>query len=121
MTDEELSQVAETHTVFGRVTPEQKKVLIKALQKQGHKVAMTGDGVNDLLAMRQADCSAAMGNGSDAAKQTAQLVLLNSDFAVLRDVIAEGRRVINNLPKSAGGDFYKNNLFGAFEYTVPVI
>ncbi len=107
MTDEELAQVAETHTVFGRVTPKQKKVLIAALQKQGHKVAMTGDGVNDLLAMRQADCSAAMGNGSDAAKQTAQLVLLDSDFAVLRDVISEGRRVINNLTKSAGVFFIK--------------
>ena len=107
MTDEELTAAAETHTVFGRVTPEQKKVLISALQKQGHKVAMTGDGVNDLLAMRQADCSAAMGNGSDSAKQTAQLVLLDSDFAVLRDVISEGRRVINNLTKSAGVFFIK--------------
>lgn len=107
ITDEELMSAAETHTVFGRVTPEQKKVLIKALQKRGHKVAMTGDGVNDLLAMRQAECSAAMGNGSDAAKQTAQLVLLNSDFAVLKDVIAEGRRVINNLTKSAGVFFIK--------------
>lgn len=68
---------------------------------------MTGDGVNDLLAMRQADCSAAMGNGSDAAKQTAQLVLLDSDFAVLRDVISEGRRVINNLTKSAGCSLLK--------------
>lgn len=68
MTDDELTEAAETYTVFGRVTPAQKKVLIAALQKQGHKVAMTGDGVNDLLAMRQADCSAAMGNGSDAAK-----------------------------------------------------
>lgn len=107
MTDEELTGAAEMHTVFGRVTPEQKKVLILALQKQGHRVAMTGDGVNDLLAMRQADCSAAMGNGSDAAKQTAQLVLLDSDFAVLRDVISEGRRVINNLTKSAGVFFIK--------------
>ncbi len=107
MTDEELTEAAETHTVFGRVTPEQKKVLVSALQKQGHRVAMTGDGVNDLLAMRQADCSAAMGNGSDAAKQTAQLVLLDSDFAVLRDVISEGRRVINNLTKSAGVFFIK--------------
>jgi cation-transporting P-type ATPase E len=107
MTDEDLAQAAETHTVFGRVTPEQKKVLVAALQKQGHKVSMTGDGVNDLLAMRQADCSAAMGNGSDAAKQTAQLVLLDSDFAVLRDVISEGRRVINNLTKSAGVFFIK--------------
>lgn len=107
MTDELLAQAAEHYTVFGRVTPEQKKVLIAALQKRGHRVAMTGDGVNDLLAMRQADCSAAMGNGSDAAKQTAQLVLLDSDFSVLRDVISEGRRVINNLTKSAGVFFIK--------------
>ena len=107
LTDEELAQAAEYYTVFGRVTPRQKKVLVAALQKQGHTVAMTGDGVNDLLAMRQADCSAAMGNGSDAAKQTAQLVLLDSDFAVLRDVISEGRRVINNLTKSAGVFFIK--------------
>lgn len=104
---DELEQAAETHTVFGRVTPEQKKQLVAALQKQGHRVCMTGDGVNDLLAMRQADCSAAMGNGSDAAKQTAQLVLLNSDFAVLRDVIFEGRRVVGNLTKSAGVFFIK--------------
>ena len=89
MTDEELSEAVETHTVFGRVTPEQKKVLIAALQKHGHRAAMTGDGVNDLLAMRQADCSAAMGNGSDATKQTAQLVLLDSDFAVLSDVMRD--------------------------------
>ena len=107
MTDEELSEAVETHTVFGRVTPEQKKVLIAALQKHGDRAAMTGDGVNDLLAIRQADCSAAMGNGSDATKQTAQLVLLDSDFAVLRDVISEGRRVINNLTKSAGVFFIK--------------
>lgn len=107
LTDEELICAAENNTVFGRVTPKQKKVLIAALQSGGHKVAMTGDGVNGLLAMRQADCSAAMGNGSDAAKQTAQLVLLNSDFAVLRDVISEGRRVINNLTKSAGVFFIK--------------
>lgn len=107
LTDEALARAAETHTVFGRVTPEQKRVLIAALQSRGHKVAMTGDGVNDLLAMRQADCSAAMGNGSDAARQTAQLVLLDSDFAVLRDVISEGRRVINNLTKSAGVFFIK--------------
>lgn len=107
LTDDALAQAAETHTVFGRVTPQQKKVLVAAMQRSGHKVAMTGDGVNDLLAMRQADCSAAMGNGSDAAKQTAQLVLLDSDFAVLRNVISEGRRVINNITKSAGVFFIK--------------
>lgn len=105
--NKELAQAAQKYTVFGRVTPEQKKTLVAALQKQGHKVAMTGDGVNDLLAMRQADCSAAMGNGSDAAKQTAQLVLLDSDFAVLKNVISEGRRVVNNLTKSAGVFFIK--------------
>ena len=107
LSDEALAKAAQAYTVFGRVTPQQKKVLVAALQSRGHKVAMTGDGVNDLLAMRQADCSAAMGNGSDAAKQTAQLVLLDSDFAVLRDVISEGRRVINNLTKSAGVFFIK--------------
>ena len=105
--DEDIENIAEEYTVFGRVTPKQKKLLIAAMQKKGHKVAMTGDGVNDLLAMRQADCSAAMGAGCDAAKQTAQLVLLNSDFTVLKDVISEGRRVINNLTKSAGVFFIK--------------
>ena len=107
LSEAELAEAAENYTVFGRATPAQKKQLIAALQKNGHRVAMTGDGVNDLLAMRQADCSAAMGNGSDAAKQTAQLVLLDSDFSVLKDVVAEGRRVINNLTKSAGVFFIK--------------
>lgn len=92
--------------MFGRVTPKQKKLLISAMQKKRHEVAMTG-GVNDLLALRQADCSAAMGAGCDAEKQTAQLVLLNSDFSVLKDVISEGRGVINNLTKSAGVFFIK--------------
>lgn len=107
VSEDETDSVAEAYTVFGRVTPQQKKQLIAAMQKQGHKVAMTGDGVNDLLAMRRADCSAAMGAGCDAAKQTAQLVLLSSDFAVLKDVISQGRRVINNLTKSAGVFFIK--------------
>lgn len=107
LTDEALAKAAQTYTVFGRVTPRQKKALVAALQKEGHTVAMTGDGVNDLLAMRQADCSVAMAGGSDAAKQTAQLVLLDSDFAVLKNVISEGRRVINNLTKSAGVFFIK--------------
>ena len=107
LTDRELEDAAKSCTIFGRVTPEQKKRLVTALQNQGHQVAMTGDGVNDLLAMRQADCSIAIGSGSDAAKQIGQLVLLDSDFAVLRNVIAEGRRVINNLTKSAGVFFIK--------------
>ena len=105
--DADIENAAQRYKVFGRVTPKQKKLLIAAMQKKGHKVAMTGDGVNDLLAMRQADCSAAMGAGCDVAKQTAQLVLLNSDFTVLKDVISEGRRVINNLTKSAGVFFIK--------------
>lgn len=107
VSEEEIENAAEKYNVFGRVTPKQKKKLVTALQKHGHKVAMTGDGVNDILAMRAADCSAAMGTGCDAAKQTAQLVLLNSDFAVLKDVISEGRRVVNNLTKSAGVFFIK--------------
>ena len=105
--DGDMEVIAEKYTVFGRVTPGQKKMLIEAMQKRGHKVAMTGDGVNDLLAMRCADCSAAMGSGCDAAKQTAQLVLIDSDFSVLKDVISEGRRVINNITKSAGVFFIK--------------
>ena len=105
--DQALKLAAGIYTVFGRVTPSQKQKLISALQQKGHRVAMIGDGVNDLQAMRQADCSAAIGNGSDAARQTAQMVLLDSDFSVLRDVISEGRRVVNNLTKSAGVFFIK--------------
>lgn len=107
ISDKDIAATADKYTVFARVTPKQKKLLIAAMQNENHKVAMTGDGINDLLAMRQADCSAAMGSGCDAAKQTAQLVLLNSDFSVLKDVISEGRRVINNLTKSAGVFFIK--------------
>lgn len=105
--DEEMDRVVQEYTVFGRVSPQQKKLLVTAMQKQGHRVAMTGDGVNDLLAMKQADCSIAVGQGSDAAKQTAQLVLIDSDFSVLRSVLAEGRRVVNNITKSAGVFFIK--------------
>ena len=105
--DEEMDRVVREYTVFGRVSPQQKKLLVTAMQKQGHRVAMTGDGVNDLLAMKQADCSIAVGQGSDAAKQTAQLVLIDSDFSVLRSVLAEGRRVVNNITKSAGVFFIK--------------
>lgn len=105
--NEDIPDIAESYTVFGRVSPHQKKMLIEAMQKNGHKTAMTGDGVNDLLAMRRADCSVAMGAGCDAAKQIAQLVLLDSDFSALKDVISQGRRVINNLTKSAGVFFIK--------------
>lgn len=110
---EDVKNAADKYTVFGRVSPEQKKLLITALQEKGHSVGMTGDGVNDLLAMKQADCSVAIGQGSDAARQTAQLVLLDSDFAVLKDVISEGRRVVNNITKSAGVFFIKT-LYSVF-------
>ncbi len=105
--DEDITKIAAKYTVFGRVSPNQKKLLVSEMQKSGLNVAMTGDGVNDLLAMKQANCSIAVGQGSDAARQTAQLVLLDSDFSVLKDVISEGRRVINNITKSAGVFFIK--------------
>ena len=105
--DSEMDAAAEQYTVFGRVTPQQKKQLIQAFHRQKHTVAMTGDGVNDLLALKEADCSISVGQGSDAARQTAQLVLLDSDFAVLKDVLLEGRRVVHNVTRSAGVFFIK--------------
>lgn len=93
----ELSKVVDNYTVFGRVTPHQKKDIVKALRKNGHTVAMTGDGVNDVLALKESDCGIAMANGSDATKAVAQLVLLNSDFGSLPKVVAEGRKQIHNL------------------------
>ena len=105
--DEDIDAIVETHSVFGRVTPVQKKQLVEALHRKKHTVAMTGDGVNDLLALKEADCSIAVGQGSDAARQVAQLVLLDSDFSVLRDVLMQGRRVVNNITKSAGVFFIK--------------
>ena len=87
----------DNYTVFGRVTPHQKKDIVKALRKNGHTVAMTGDGVNDVLALKESDCGIAMANGSEATKAVAQLVLLNSDFGSLPKVVAEGRKQIHNL------------------------
>lgn len=107
-TDEKLVEAARHCTVFGRVTPEQKRKLVHALQEQGHTVAMTGDGVNDVLALKDADCGIAMASGAQAASQVAQLVLLDSDFAALPDVVAEGRRVINNIQRSASLFLVKN-------------
>ena len=103
----ELAEAAEKCTVFGRVTPEQKRQLVHALQAKGHTVAMTGDGVNDLLALREADCSIAISEGSDASRQIAQIVLLDSDFTHLPQVVLEGRRVINNVTRTAGVFFIK--------------
>ncbi|MTK05473.1 MAG: HAD-IC family P-type ATPase [Hungatella sp.] len=100
-TDSKLASALEEYTVFGRVTPKQKQKLVQALQKAGHTVAMTGDGVNDILAMKDADCSVAMASGSEAAAQAAQVVLLDSDFAHMPNVVIEGRRVVNNVQRSA--------------------
>lgn len=99
--EEKLNQALENYDVFGRVTPDQKLQIVKALQKAGHTVAMTGDGVNDVLALKEADCSVAMEAGSDIARKTAQIVLLDSDFSAMPKVLAEGRRAINNLERSA--------------------
>lgn len=100
-TDEQLKKAAESCNVFGRVTPAQKKSLVLALQEEGHSVAMTGDGVNDVLALKEADCSVAMASGSDAARNVSQLVLVNNDFASMPSVVAEGRRTINNIEQSS--------------------
>ena len=101
LSDEELSAAAENTVVFGRVSPEQKRVIIKSLQNLGHTVAMTGDGVNDVLALKDADCSVAMASGAQAASHVSQLVLLDSDFSAMPDVVLEGRRVINNIQRAA--------------------
>ena len=98
---EALMPLVEKYTVFGRVTPHQKKEIVRALQKNNHTVAMTGDGVNDVLALKESDCGIAMANGSDATKAVAQLVLLNSDFGSLPKVVSEGRKQINNLERVA--------------------
>lgn len=99
--EQEIEKVATQYTIFGRVSPTQKKVLIEALQKAGKTVSMTGDGVNDVLALKAADCSIAMANGSDATKSVSQLILLDSNFASMPKVVAEGRRTINNIQRSA--------------------
>ncbi len=101
LSDDELAAAAENATVFGRVTPDQKRVLIKSLQRAGHTVAMTGDGVNDVLALKDADCSVAMASGADAARHVSQLVLMDSDFSAMPRVVLEGRRVINNIERAA--------------------
>ena len=117
----------EEYTVFGRVTPEQKRRIIKALKKKGNTVAMTGDGVNDVLALKEADCSVAMASGSDVACQVSNLVLLDSNFAAMPKVVAEGRRVINNIERTAALFLVKNmfsmllaliSLYAIFSYPI---
>ena len=100
LTDEDIEKAVNKYTVFGRVTPQQKKKIIVALKNQGHTVAMTGDGVNDVLALKESDCSVAIASGSDAAKNISQLVLVNDDFGSMPKVVAEGRRTINNIQRS---------------------
>ena len=101
LSDKEVASVADKYTVFGRVTPDQKCVLIKALKMGGHTVAMTGDGVNDILAMKESDCSITVATGADAAKNVAHIVLADNNFNSMPKVVAEGRRVINNIQQSA--------------------
>ena len=107
-TDEDIEEAVKNYTVFGRVKPEQKKSIVIALKKHGLKVAMTGDGVNDILAMKEADCSIAMGSGSDAARQAAQVVLLDSDFSRMKDIVSRGRQIINNITRSSTVFLFKN-------------
>lgn len=106
--EKEISDAIRDYTVFGRVTPNQKRAFVHALKEQGRTVAMTGDGVNDVLALKDADCSVAMASGSDAAAQASQLVLLESNFSCMPSVVLEGRRVVNNIERSASLFLVKN-------------
>lgn len=119
-TKKQIDEAVEKYVVFGRVTPEQKRKLVRALKAQGRTVAMTGDGVNDVLALKDADCSIAMASGSEAAVQAAQLVLLDSDFAKMPDVVKEGRRVVNNLERS-GSLFLVKNIFSFLTALLTII
>lgn len=106
-TDAEIVNLVDRYSIFARVLPHQKSIIVKALHAKEHKVAMTGDGVNDVIALRESDCSITLPDASDAAKQVSQIVLLNPDFSVLKDVLMEGRRVVNNITKVARIFFIK--------------
>ena len=101
LSDDEVYEAANKYTVFGRVKPNQKQIIVKSLKDHKHTVAMTGDGVNDILALKEADCSIAMASGNDAVKSVAKLVLLDSNFSSLPQVVGEGRRVINNIQQTS--------------------
>ena len=105
--DDEIPELVDKYSVFARVLPHQKSIIVKALQAKGHTVAMTGDGVNDVIALKEADCSITLPEASDVARQVSQIVLLNSDFSVLKDVLMEGRRVVNNITNVARIFFIK--------------
>ena len=109
-TDRKIKRAINNYVIFGRVTPDQKRKLVRALKAKGHTVAMTGDGVNDVLALKDADCSIAMASGSEVAAQISDIVLLNSDFSAMPSVVMEGRRVINNIERSAAL-FLVRNIF----------
>ena len=113
MNEDQVRDIANKFTVFGRVTPEQKAILVESIQGEGHTVAMTGDGVNDILALKKADCSIAMASGAEASKNVSHIVLMNSNFASLPAVVAEGRRVVNNLQRSSSL-FLVKTIFAAF-------
>lgn len=124
-TDEDIAEAVQTYTVFGRVTPQQKLAFVKALQADGHTVAMTGDGVNDVLALKEANCGIAMSGGAQAASQIANLVLLENDFSAMPGIVNEGRQVINNIQRSASLFLVKNifsfvfaliSIFAGFSY-----
>ena len=118
--DRDFRLAVENYTVFGRVTPDKKKKLVQALKRNKHVVAMTGDGVNDVLAMKESDCGIAMASGAQAASQVAQLVLLNNDFASLPGIVDEGRRVINNIQRAAAL-FLVKNIFSFFTSIITIL
>ena len=99
--DKDIEKIVLKYSIFGRVSPMQKQLLVQALKEKGRTVAMTGDGVNDVLALKESDCGIAMANGSDATKSVSQLILLDSNFSSMPKVVAEGRRTINNIQRSA--------------------
>lgn len=119
--NEEVKQLATEYNVFGRVTPEQKEIIIRTLKESGEKVAMTGDGVNDILALKVADCSIAMANGADSARDTSHIVLLDNDFDSLPKVVAEGRRVINNLQRTCSLFLVKTLFTVIFTFTFLIV
>lgn len=119
-TKEDLAEAVKNYNIFGRVTPTQKREIIRILKEQGRTVAMTGDGINDMLALKDADCSIAMASGSDAAVYSSQVVLLESNFSCMPDVVLEGRRVVNNIQRSASL-FLVKNIFSFFLSMLAVI
>jgi cation-transporting ATPase E len=119
-TDRQFKRAVGEYVVFGRVTPDQKRKLVRALKAAGHTVAMTGDGVNDVLALKDANCSIAMASGSEVASQVSDIVLLDSDFSAMPAVVMEGRRVINNIERSAAL-FITKNIFSFLFATIMTI